>query len=232
MHKYASLFKKMLFLTLTTLLLVSPSYSKDKTDNQNKDLNKLFNKVKNSSNIEEKDAIKLADEIRKQVLRDAESGDLRAQYSLGTMYCSAENYSEGIKWLKKSAVSGYPQSQNYLGFMYMNGQGVEQNHKESLKWFRMASDNGFRESQYCLGYMYNNGLGVKQDPIEAIKWYRKSAEQDYPIAQYNLGLMYYHGKGVRADLKKAINWLQKSADQGFKVAQKTLEIIKQGSDKS
>ena len=110
-------------------------------------------------------------------------------------------------------------SQYEIGWMYANGQGVEQDFKEAFKWYQKAADQGDADAQYSLGLMYANGDGLEQDYKEAVKWYQKAADQGDADAQYNLGLMYDNGQGVEQDYKEAVKWFRKAAEQGLAQAQ-------------
>ena len=64
-----------------------------------------------------------------------------------------------------------------LGFMYANGQGVQQDYAEAVKWYRRAADQGDADAQFNLGIVYEKGQGVQQNYAEAAKWYRRAADQ-------------------------------------------------------
>ena len=106
------------------------------------------------------------------------------------------------------------QSQFEIGWMYANGDGLEQDFKEAAKWYQKAANQGDAYPQFHLGWMYANGQGVEQDFKEAFKWYQKAADQGVAMAQSNLGAMYDRGEGVEQDFKEAAKWYQKAADQG------------------
>ena len=114
------------------------------------------------------------------------------------------------------------QSQFEIGWMYANGDGLEQDFKEAAKWYQKAADQGDADAQYNLGLMYDNGQGVGQDFKEAAKWYQKAADQGDAYPQFHLGWMYANGQGVEQDFKEAFKWYQKAADQGVAMAQSNL----------
>ena len=74
----------------------------------------------------------------------------KAQYELGKKYFDAKNYSEAIKWYRKSAEQGYAQAQRNLGNMYYNGYGVKQDYSEAVKWFRKAAEQGNTDAKKVL----------------------------------------------------------------------------------
>jgi hypothetical protein len=147
----------------------------------------------------------------------AEEGDPSSQGILGVMYANGQgvpqDYTEAVKWYRKSAVQGSGASQHNLGFLYDKGLGVPQDYTEALKWYRKSAAQGNAIAQNKLGIMYDNGFGVPQNYTEAIKWYRKSAEQGHGSSQYNLGLMFFKGQGVPQDYVQAHKWFNLSASR-------------------
>ena len=97
-------------------------------------------------------------------------------------------------------------AQNTLGFLYLNGQGLEQDYAEAAKWFRRAADSNYAPAQLNLAIMYKLGQGVEQSYAESIKWMQLAANQNNADAQNNLGKMYYQGLGVMQDYQMAYMW--------------------------
>jgi TPR repeat protein len=158
----------------------------------------------------------------------AETGDPNSEYQLGLCYYSGEgvakDFSEAVKWFRKSAEQGFAQAQGYLGRCYLRGEGVTQDFAEAAKWSRKAADQGDSRGQNVLGVCYANGQGVAKDEVEAVKWYRKAAEQNYAMAQFNLGNCYANGKGVMKDEVEAVKWYRKAAEQNYALAQVALGV--------
>jgi len=151
--------------------------------------------------------------------------DPEAQYKLGVIYYNVKEYTEAVKWFRKSAEQGSVRGQYGLGIMYYDGYGVEKNYDEAVKWFRKSEKQGNTSAQNALGVMYESGYGVKKNYNEAVKWYRKSAEQGNADAQNNLGRMYEFGEGVKKDKVQAIEWYKKAAKQGQETAISNLKIL-------
>jgi TPR repeat protein len=97
------------------------------------------------------------------------------------------------------AKQGNAVAQYFLGFMYLNGDGVTQDYKSAAKWYRLAAEQGYAGAQFSLGYLYEKGQRVPQDYKTAVKWYKLAAEQGNASAQGNLGAMYAFGMGVLKD---------------------------------
>ena len=136
-------------------------------------------------------------------------------HNMGTIYYEKQDYPEALKWYRKAAELGYVGSQNNLGIMYENGQGVVKDEVEAIKWYRKAAEQGSDIAQFNLGIIYRDGDGDKHDFVEANKWFLKAAEQGNAEAQTSIGVSYLRGRGGFAkDSQKAIEWLQKAAAQG------------------
>ena len=83
-----------------------------------------------------------------------------------------------------AADQGSAKARCNLGYMYANGNGVEQD--------TLASEQGHADAQCNLGHMYQNGQGVEKDEKHAVKLYTLAAEQDHAMAQNNLGWSYHN----------------------------------------
>ena len=155
----------------------------------------------------------------KQVLQDANAGDISACAYLGKMYYDgigvAQNYNEAFKWYQKAADNGVTGAYTWLGVMYYNGQGVAQNYEKAFLWTKKAAENGAADAYVGLGVMYCNGQGVAQNYNEAFKWFQKAADNGVAGAFAYLGEMYYAGDGVAQNYNEAFKWFQKAADNGI-----------------
>ena len=158
----------------------------------------------------------------KQVLQDANAGDISACAYLGKMYYAgdgvAQNYNEAFKWFQKAADNGIDDACAYLGKMYYEGTGVAQNYNEAFKWFQKAADNGVTGAYTWLGSMYYDGQGVAQNYEKAFLWTKKAAEHGAADAYVGLGVMYCNGQGVAQNYGEAFKWFQKAADNGIAYA--------------
>ena len=154
----------------------------------------------------------------KQVLQDANAGDISACAYLGKMYYEgtgvAQNYNEAFKCFQKAADNGVTGAYTWLGVMYYDGQGVAQNYEKAFLWTKKAAENGAANAYVGLGVMYCNGQGVVQNYNEAFKWYQKAAENGAADAYVGLGVMYCKGQGVAKNSNEAFKWFQKAADNG------------------
>jgi len=151
-----------------------------------------------------------------EMIGKAESGDINAQYNLGTKYRKGDgvtkDYIKAKEWYAKAAEQGHSESQFELGYFHFDSE----NYSEAVKWFTKAAEQGHSDSQNYLGYMYSLGQGVvPQDYSESAKWYTKAAEQGHAEAQTNLAMMYVDSENY----EEAAKWLMKASEQGVKEAQ-------------
>jgi len=97
-----------------------------------------------------------------------------------------------------------------LGYLYLNGCGVERDEIQAETWFRKAAEHGHVRAQYMMGSV------IEQD-AKAAQWYLMAADHGDADAQAMMGLLYSVGDGVLAvkkDNVKAAQYYLKSAEQG------------------
>ena len=117
-------------------------------------------------------------------------------YSKGKEAYDRGNYTEAVKWYRKSADLGDAAAQNGLGYCYEYGKGVGQDYAEAVKWYRKSANQGNADAQYNLGNCYYHGKSVSRDYAAAAKWYRKSAAQGHTRAKLSLSALQEKEKGV------------------------------------
>jgi hypothetical protein len=115
-----------------------------------------------------------------EILRPlAESGDARAQSTLGLMYYRGrgvpQDVAEAVKRFRLAAERGDAVAEFNLGVMYAEGQGVPQDNAEAGKWYRLAADQGNPQAQYNLGLWYAQGDGGSADIVQAHMWFNLAA---------------------------------------------------------
>jgi uncharacterized protein len=117
------------------------------------------------------------------------------------------DYDTAARLMQPLAAADDPEAQLYLGYMYLNGRGVEENPPEGLRLHRRLAEKGYAVAQYSVAVIYQRGRGVDQDFAEAAKWHRAAAEQGNALAQFALGVMHTNGRGVQADDVQAYLWI-------------------------
>ncbi|QIM62664.1 hypothetical protein A1D29_04805 [Pasteurellaceae bacterium Orientalotternb1] len=161
----------------------------------------------------------------------ADRNNIYAQNKLGNMYQKGQGVykdtPKAIFWFKKSAESGFADSQYQIGNIYYYGENVSKNYKEAAYWYEKAAIKGDVRAQTALGIMYSyGGEGIDQNYTTAAYWYQKAAEVGGLQAQLHLGYLYLHGLGVNKDEELAKSLWKKICDIGEKKACKNLNTIK------
>lgn len=64
------------------------------------------------------------------------------------------NFATLIEKIKPIAAAGDPEYQNLLGYMYFNGEGVEQNFEQAHQWFHQSAEQGYGYGQRNLGLFH------------------------------------------------------------------------------
>ena len=117
----------------------------------------------------------------------AKSGDMEAQFSLGTLYHKGEGINQENKmathWFNAAAVQGHVGAQYNLGNAYKHGRGVEQNEAEAVRWWKKAAFEDLAAAQFNLGMQYYFGRGIHKDKNKAVMWYKRAAENGHKQAR-------------------------------------------------
>jgi ankyrin repeat protein len=80
------------------------------------------------------------------------------------------------------ANSGDVRAQFKLGWVYLDGNGVDQSSEEAVLWWAKAAKNGHAGAQTELAWMYLQEDGVDYDLDVAVFWLKKAASQDHKDA--------------------------------------------------
>jgi TPR repeat protein len=113
------------------------------------------------------------------LLKAGELGSIDAQRDLGALYATGDwtgpkDPALGAEWYRKAALSGHPDAEYNLGFMYLLGEGVPPDPEEGLRWLRRSADHGYGVSFRLLADLYRNGYyGVPVNIEEADRWDEK-----------------------------------------------------------
>ncbi len=163
------------------------------------------------------------------MLRQAEQGDARAAFVLGTRFASgrgaARDDGEAFRWFEQAAEGGLAEAQYNLGVMYASGRGVVRNMVAAARWYKEAANQGIAEAQFNIGTLFALGAGVEKDEIRAAEWLQRAADKALPQAQFNLGVLHEHGRGLRMDTRMAMSWYRRASEQGFQPAKQRLEAL-------
>jgi TPR repeat protein len=76
----------------------------------------------------------------------------------------AGDYSRAFELLLREAEDGNPDAQYTVGYMYYEGQGVQQDEQAALRWIQTAANNGNRRAIQALGQMAGMGSRIGDTP--------------------------------------------------------------------
>ncbi len=123
----------------------------------------------------------------RRLQHQAENGDAKAQYKLGTRYQKGDGVKKdaasAFQWYHRAADQGHVDAERALADCYASGLGCERNETEAAEWFRKAAEHGDAEAQFRYGECCEYGRGVGINVEEAHRWYREAAQKRHPGAQ-------------------------------------------------
>ncbi|MFO0993700.1 MAG: hypothetical protein U1E67_17400 [Hyphomicrobiales bacterium] len=149
----------------------------------------------------------------------ADQGNIEAKFRLARLLQEGEG---GVKKDLKAAVALYQEAaeggnieaQNWLGYSYEYGLGVEVDNAKAVEWYKKSADAGLAIGENNLGLMYLNGKGVKRDYDQAFKLFDAAAKEGDAWAINNLGGMYEMGWGTKVNKTIALQLYGQAAAKG------------------
>ncbi|WP_298954159.1 tetratricopeptide repeat protein [uncultured Campylobacter sp.] len=108
----------------------------------------------------------------------------------------------------------------YLGYMYLEGLGVEKDDKKAFELFNTATayDGKLDELYYSLGRMYfdgNRNGTMRKDEEKGGEYLKKSCDGGYPHACKDLADLYYYRYNNRysnSDMSEAMQYYKKTCE--------------------
>ena len=74
----------------------------------------------------------------KELICNAENGDVHSQVELGKIYCRSRHFEKAVTFLVKSAERGNKDARFVLGLCYEFGLGVEKDRVEAREWYERS----------------------------------------------------------------------------------------------
>jgi len=91
--------------------------------------------------------------------RAAEKGHIKAQYKLGRIYDSLEQYEEALPWYLAAAEGGHASAQFRVGSFFQLGRGgLSQSFEDAVHWYNRAAEQGQPQAQFWANYYRNQGI--------------------------------------------------------------------------
>lgn len=132
-----------------------------------------------------------------------------ADFEEGEDFFEKQDYTRAFSEFLPLANSGDFRSQYYIGYLYINGLGVNQDVQEGIKYLNKSLEQDYDMAQSMMAFLYEEGHALPQNKKKALELYKKAAEQNNASANLNLGVMYYNGSNVPKDNKKALDYFKK-----------------------
>lgn len=142
--------------------------------------------------------------------------DREVQTWVEDAYAAYKNsdFRRAITLFDLAARQGNAEAMNGLGFMFMNGTGVERNYTAAMEWFEKSATLGNSRAMNRIAILYMDGLGRPINREEAVKWLRKAADLGSVHATSNMGWVHEMGYGVPRNYEEAMKWYVKAVEMG------------------
>lgn len=157
--------------------------------------------------------------------RAASRGFAPSQYNLAILHISDSNYTEAVRWLRKSSKSGHLKSFHKLGELYFDGKGVPKSRSEALKNFIVPAGAGVPASMKRVAVMWQNAEGGSARLEPAVEVLEYLANLGDAQSQVMLSNCYDGAIGVEKDDKLAIHWCKLAANQGHPSAKNNMGVL-------
>ena len=157
------------------------------------------------------------DDIVKAIFDDAvEVGSVESKKSFedGVELYNKQQYTLALKKFLEASKCGSHDANNYLGYMYSFGFGVEQDKELAVKYYLKAIEGGNMHACANLASMYYYGDGVDLDYEKAFFYNQEGAKLGNSVCYNSLGWMYQYGQGVSVNYAKAKENYEKAAEMG------------------
>lgn len=92
-----------------------------------------------------------------------DGGNVEAIAEKGAEAWRNKDYEQAMKLLQQAALQGNARAQYAVGYMYYEGQGVEQDADKAVPWFRRAANQGDERAIKALR-MLSQGISRQQTP--------------------------------------------------------------------
>jgi hypothetical protein len=110
----------------------------------------------------------------------AESGDVSAQFGMGSLYSNGFGVplddAEALKWFGLAADQDHAEAMCKIAIMHANGWGVPQSDAEAFEWYGRAAERGDVMAQVNIARMLTDGYWDVQDKVQAYKWLSTASE--------------------------------------------------------
>lgn len=135
-----------------------------------------------------------------------------------------KDYSQAYKLFHINAKKNNEEAQYKVGWMYDQGEGVEENDSLAIYWYQKSAAKGHTKAMRNLAFHYLQEI-KPQYRNEALRLLTQAAKLGDEIAAFDLALIYDEGKVNEENDFLALKWYQKSAEMGYVPAMTNLGFL-------
>jgi len=161
--------------------------------------------------------------------REANAGNLEAQYQLGRMYDIGDKLErdpqKAITWYTSAANQGYDEAQYRLALVYLYGLGTTRNLSKGEELLTKAAKQNHPVAKEMLPIYLANRSGNTTTSI-ALSWYLEKIATGNSEGNFGVGYMYENGWGLNPNESEAKKWYAVARMAGSGDAAKRLRQIK------
>lgn len=123
---------------------------------------------------------KSKDEAEKWYRKAAESGNVEAQNSLGSLLQERQKYAEALAWYERAAKHGHALALNNLAYLHDLGLGTKQDRKKAFNLYAASAQLGWAEAMWNIANMYGAGQLGNVDLLTACVWTMRAFDHSKP----------------------------------------------------
>ena len=171
-----------------------------------------------------RDAAKSSRPAMDTLERDAQGGEMIAQFFIGTLFdpdlklstIVQPDIAKAVDWYSKAANQGHETSMNNLALSYSEGVSPRVDHTRACYYARRLGTDPFAGGLWVKGDCYARGLGgTPVDLAQAATAYETSTARGNARAAATLGYFYENGLGNRTrNSETALKHYRAAADKG------------------
>jgi TPR repeat protein len=173
----------------------------------------------------------------------ARGGDVECQNVLGGVLLAwDEEPGAAAEWFRRAAEAGHNEARRTLGYLYVEGAGLEKDPEAAERLFRAAADAGDAIAAHNLGVLLleertgdvteavrrlqvaaEEGIAEaaarlgdlyseRDEDSDALHWYEAAARLGHVGAMFAVGEWYRDGIGTEVDLVRSVRWFLQMLD--------------------
>jgi len=148
-------------------------------------------------------------ELQERYKKRVEAKDAAAMYNLGNNYYNGTNgylqdHTKALELWKQAGELGYSEAYCNIGYVYINGRGVEIDKKKAEHYWELAAIGGSVLARYNLG-IYEEDLGNME---RALKHYIIAVRGGYAKSLEKIKQLYSNGHASKDNYTKALRLYQ------------------------